>query len=457
MIDKSLQEEDRKFQEEARRVQLFAQGSQARLYLVLAAVTFSPLLSFFLYFNSATTALHERLSELATVIVRAAASQIDSNVHALVVTDSEAGNSAYVQLANELGALQASIPQIESLSTLAIVDGQLFTIVDTGRTPITQADDPDSNALAVTEPFTGSNTVPLRSYMESAQNADIDSSSPFINESAGYMESCIPLSPIPGASPTLVCVEVSASEYFEQRSRLRNNFLLASLFMIGITAFIVYSVVQHQRQVQLSMSLLRKQRDYFLKSSRTDALTGVMNRRAFQRSYAVAEAQFNRNSVAFAVIAIDIDNFKIINDTYGHDAGDQVLVAVAAELSRVLRKTDFLARMGGEEFCVLCTLNEPGQGVIVAEKLRRGIEVLEVTLTDNTLVKVTISLGVHRAEQDQTMDDVLKAADIALYIAKSNGRNRSVLYTSDMKNKVRDDELSRPGSVENKNSLDWAD
>src|SRR5688572_15078907 len=143
MIDKSLQDEDRTFQEEARRVQLFAQRSQMRLYLVLAAVTFSPLLSFFLYFNSATTALHERLSELTTVIVKGAASQIDANAHSLVVTDSEAGRAGYIQLTNDLDAFRTSIPQIDRLTTLALIDQRIFTIIDTARNRTMRGNDPD--------------------------------------------------------------------------------------------------------------------------------------------------------------------------------------------------------------------------------------------------------------------------------------------------------------------------
>jgi diguanylate cyclase (GGDEF)-like protein len=449
MIDKSLQEEDRKFQKEARRIQRFAQRSQIRLYFVLAAVTLSPLLSFFLYFNSARTALDGRLSELTTVLVKAAASQIDADAHALIVAGSDAD---LVQLSNSLNALQVNIPKIERITTLSLIDGQIFTILDTAQNDSIQNDGQGPNGLANKNPYTEQNTSALKSYMEMADNAGIDPDSPFINESTDYIENCVSLPLVSNAYPTLVCVEVMASEYFVERNQLRNNFLLASLLMLVITVFIVYSVVQHQRQVQLSMSLLRKQRDYFLKSSRTDALTGVMNRRAFQRSYALAEAQLNRNNIGFAVIAIDIDHFKPINDKYGHDAGDQALVALVNELSRVLRKNDFLARMGGEEFCVLCTLHEASQAVFVAEKLRKAIEALKVPLKDDNFIQLTISLGVHKVGPDETMEDVLKAADVALYVAKSRGRNRSVFYTKGMETEVTE-QLSKAYSSEESNAL----
>jgi diguanylate cyclase (GGDEF)-like protein len=453
MTDKSLQEDDRGFQEETRRVQHFAHRSQVRLYLILAALTFSPLLGFLFYFNSAKTALDERFSELTAVIVTAAASQIDPNVHALIAAGSGAGNSGNDQLTRRLKALQDSLPQVDRLTTLVIIDEQILTIIDTARNIPRRSSEQTLSSVEYREPYIGENSEAIKSYMELADDIDGDSSKPFTSESAGYIENCIPLPPVPNAYPSLVCVHVTASDYFAQRDSLRNRFFLASLLVFGITAFILYSVVQHQRQVKLSMALLRKQRDYFLKSSRTDALTGVMNRRAFQHAYAVAAAVLNRNKIPFAVIAIDIDHFKAINDTYGHDAGDQVLVTLVAELSRVLRKNDYLARMGGEEFCVLCAVSEPDQAFMVAEKLRGAVEAITVTTKDKHCIKLTISLGIHRVEPEQAMDAALKAADIALYLAKTSGRNRSVLYTKGMENKVKDEDLSTPGSVASDKTL----
>jgi diguanylate cyclase (GGDEF)-like protein len=456
MIDKALLEEDRKFQEETRRVQLFAQRSQVSLYLVLAAVTFSPLLSFFLYFNSAKTALDERFSELTTVITKAASSQIDPYSHALIVAGRGTANAEYSQLTSRLSALHSSIPQIDHLTTLVIIDEQIFTIIDTTQNPAIPPTGQNPSAPGFMTPYSGENAEALKAYMKPGNDA-VDAREPFVSESASDIENCLSLPPVPDAYPTLVCVDVTASAYFEQRNRMRNSFFLASLLIFAITVFILYSVVQHQRQVKLTMSLLRKQRDYFLKSSRTDALTGVMNRRAFQRSYAVAEAQLHRNRIAFAVIAIDIDNFKAINDTYGHDAGDKVLVTLVAELSRVLRKNDYLARMGGEEFCVLCTLSEPGQAFIVAEKLRRTVEAIKVPLKNTSFIKFTISLGIHIVEPGQTMEEALKAADIAMYSAKSSGRNRSVFYTKGMEDSMLNANFSKPSPVESEKTLDWAD
>ena len=454
MIDKFLQEEDRKFQTETKRVQLFAQRSQVRLYFVLAAVALSPLLSFFLYFNSAKTALDDRLSELTTIIVKAAASQIDAGTHSLIVAGSGPGSTEYNLLTSRLNALHNNVEQIDWLTTLAIINDELVTVIESTRnTPGIESNSPATEYL---QPYRGENAAALKSYMALVSNAEIAPGEPFITESASKIENCLPLPAVPDAYPALVCVDVTPADYFGQRDKMRSSFLLASLLILGITVFIFYSVVQHQRQVRLSMSLLRKQRDYFVKSSRTDALTGIMNRRAFQRAYTVAEAQFNRNKIPFAVISIDIDNFKAINDTYGHDAGDQVLISVVGELSRVLRKNDVLARMGGEEFCVLCTLNEPGQAFIVAEKLRRAVEAIKIPLKDDCFIELTISLGIHNAHPEQAMDEVLKAADIALYIAKAGGHNRSVFYTKGMETNVKDADLSRPSTVDSEKTLDWA-
>ncbi|MES2627275.1 MAG: GGDEF domain-containing protein [Pseudomonadota bacterium] len=454
MIDKALPEEERKFQQEANRVRLGAQRSQVRLYFVLAAVTFSPLLSLFLYFNTAKNILDERLAELTTVIVNSAASQIDPQAHALIVAQSGTGSAEYNQLVNRLSTLQNNVQQIASLRTLVAIDDQVFIVLDSGRNNLLQSGAQTLDMPGFMEPYDDGNVDALKAYLASAGNGDSGASAPFISDSTTHIERCIPLTPIPNAFPTLVCVDIAATAYFEQRDRMRNNFLLASLLVFSITAFILYSVVQHQRQVRLSMALLRKQRDYFLKSSRTDSLTGAMNRRAFQRSYAAAEAQLNRNKIPFAVIAIDIDNFKPINDTYGHDAGDQVLISLVAELSRLLRKSDYLARMGGEEFCVLCTLNVPGQAIFVAEKLRKAVEALKVTLQDARFIELTISLGIHEVSLGQSMEDALKSADIALYAAKAQGRNRSVFYTDGMEKDLRGVDLVKSSFVEHERAID---
>lgn len=161
--------------------------------------------------------------------------------------------------------------------------------------------------------------------------------------------------------------------------------------------------------------------------SRVDALTGVINRRHF---YAVCRTEFSRavrHHLPASVLMIDIDHFKRINDTHGHDAGDAVLVAFANRCTSQLRKEDVFARTGGEEFAVLLPMTDLEDAAVVAEKLRRSIEQFDVALPTHS-VRATISVGVAQLGSGDTVETIIKRADQRLYAAKSAGRNVIVAH-----------------------------
>jgi diguanylate cyclase (GGDEF)-like protein len=162
----------------------------------------------------------------------------------------------------------------------------------------------------------------------------------------------------------------------------------------------------------------------------TDSLTGVMSRRAFrdaaQRDFALAR----RHKQELSCIRIDIDNFKHVNDTYGHATGDIVLQGIVHICRRNLRASDYVGRLGGEEFGVILPQTSARSALQVAERLRKGIE-RENFVTPFGALKVTASLGV--APCDKTVSDVgalLRRVDVALYGAKSTGRNRCVNFAT---------------------------
>lgn len=155
-----------------------------------------------------------------------------------------------------------------------------------------------------------------------------------------------------------------------------------------------------------------------------DSLTGLLNARTF---YAVCDrmiAVAQRENTPFAVLFVDLDHFKKINDTHGHEAGDQVLRAAADCISRTARRSDVAARMGGEEFC-LFTPNTPLEGaVVLAEKLRQAIEGT-TTLSGEAELHVTASIGVASSRPHHSgIADIQREADQAMYEAKHQGRNR---------------------------------
>jgi diguanylate cyclase (GGDEF)-like protein len=164
----------------------------------------------------------------------------------------------------------------------------------------------------------------------------------------------------------------------------------------------------------------------------TDSLTGLYNRRHLQHRLEQELARAGRYGHSLACLFIDADHFKRINDTYGHPAGDQVLIALAQRLRSHLRGSDLASRYGGEEFAVLLPQTDAASACRLAERIRLGVECEPVPLEDGRKVHLSVSIGV-AALADRTTQTpaeagaaLLRQADEAVYRAKSDGRNRVV-------------------------------
>ncbi len=159
-----------------------------------------------------------------------------------------------------------------------------------------------------------------------------------------------------------------------------------------------------------------------------DHLTDIYNRRFLVQFLESEVTKARRSKDGLSVLMIDIDNFKKINDTYGHDCGDKVLIAIGQALKSMIRDYEIVARYGGEEFVVVLPSIDPQQAYLAAERLRKGIESSE--MMDNAAVKVTVSIGVASYIKDalDSPEELINAADIALYQAKEAGRNKTVVY-----------------------------
>jgi len=154
----------------------------------------------------------------------------------------------------------------------------------------------------------------------------------------------------------------------------------------------------------------------------TDGLTGLPNKRDVADTIKRMTAQASRSLTPLSAIALDLDHFKQINDTFGHALGDDVLAAVGAALSAAVRNSDFVGRNGGEEFIVLLPDTDAANAAIVAEKLRTAIAAITVPGVERPL---SASLGIASMPQHAgDADQLTRCADRALYLAKTNGRNR---------------------------------
>lgn len=192
--------------------------------------------------------------------------------------------------------------------------------------------------------------------------------------------------------------------------------------------------------IDLIAALRRKQEEVekaheaLLRSSITDELTGLYNRRHLNEVFPKMLAQADRDNSCIAVILLDIDHFKRINDTFGHYAGDRCLRAFSDGVKRIVRASDFVFRMGGEEFMILAAGHCGQDAALLAEKVRLATENCTVTV-DGEPVRFTVSAGVSNYTSDlpsaSGLSDFVTRADRALYEAKQSGRNCVRVYQDD--------------------------
>lgn len=172
---------------------------------------------------------------------------------------------------------------------------------------------------------------------------------------------------------------------------------------------------------------LLENNDELARLASTDSLTGLFNRNRMNDILTNEYSRYKRHKQSFGIIMVDIDHFKSVNDNYGHDVGDVILVQLARHLEDAVRNADSVARWGGEEFLICCTTIKPGDIFLIAENIREVI----ATADFNTVQNLTVSLGCAIIHSHETVEALIKRADIALYDAKNNGRNQSVVSAMD--------------------------
>lgn len=204
---------------------------------------------------------------------------------------------------------------------------------------------------------------------------------------------------------------------------------------LGVNDFIMRPVERNELSARVKTQIrrqryaveLRESVNHTLALAVTDELTGLYNRRYFERHLAIMLGKAREQDRDMAVMLIDMDFFKIVNDTYGHDIGDAVLREFALRLRRNIRGVDLACRYGGEEFVVLMPDTDYRQAEGVAERVRMAVAERSFDVGGNRGLTVTVSVGLALNEADtDTPDAILKRADIALYRAKREGRNRVV-------------------------------
>ena len=216
--------------------------------------------------------------------------------------------------------------------------------------------------------------------------------------------------------------------------------IFTSILFILIIPFTINSIYERElniltlnktleRKVNRRTKELRDANKKLLEISNIDYLTNIPNRRYFFEAGSKSFYLAKREEKNLSIICIDIDYFKKINDTYGHNIGDEILKLLANTMAKIVRKSDILARTGGEEFTILLNNMNGRNAFVFAEKLRNNIE--NLTYTNNDIkIKLTISLGISQMKKDdENLDSIIIRADKALYLAKEENRNKSVIYS----------------------------
>ena len=182
--------------------------------------------------------------------------------------------------------------------------------------------------------------------------------------------------------------------------------------------------IQNQLELTQRTIQLQEQADILSRLATLDPLTGVLNRRAFLDIYRTEHARAVRYQRPMAVMMLDLDEFKLVNDESGHPAGDEVLRQFADLAATMMRSSDHLCRYGGEEFCMLLTETELGGAMETAERIRKATAEKPFIVQGKGL-RVTVSIGVSHLDPEgrESADSLIASADRALYSAKHGGRN----------------------------------
>ena len=244
------------------------------------------------------------------------------------------------------------------------------------------------------------------------------------NRPSHYVEAYLPFIGQNGAVEGVIEVYVDVTGLAKA---IKAKFGRLSALLIGITAmiYLVPTLILIRRTAQL------RARDMeMLQVSRHDPLTGLLNRGAFNEAIGAFFGPRNRKSDGLGIFFIDLDFFKEVNDTMGHEIGDHLLKHVADCLRRVCRKEDIVARVGGDEFVILC----PGLNLI---ELRSAGERLmsvakDMFVCDGVEIPVSLSVGAHICTSDDSERRALYCSDLALYRAKADGRGRVALFSEEL-------------------------
>ena len=220
-------------------------------------------------------------------------------------------------------------------------------------------------------------------------------------------------------------------ESYSENSEINFRSAHKKLYTVAValeenTQALTKDLKRHSSEVSIlskKIEFLEQELERAREESKEDFLTKLYNKRALDEFANIKEGEFERYGHNFSIVFFDLDHFKSINDTYGHDAGDAVLAAFASILKHEARSVDIVGRFGGEEFVAILGETDTNGGVIFAEKLRQKVKKARFMYKDER-IELTVSCGVSDRKSNASLHSLMKSADELVYKAKKNGRDR---------------------------------
>ncbi|MDN2658433.1 MULTISPECIES: putative bifunctional diguanylate cyclase/phosphodiesterase [Neptunomonas] len=197
------------------------------------------------------------------------------------------------------------------------------------------------------------------------------------------------------------------------------------------------TIIQAQKRFELEREL-KDSFDRVKRLAERDALTNLANRHLFDETFKVAVSNNHRNQACLALILFDLDNFKLINDSFGHGAGDGLLIKVCKRISAVLRGSELFARLGGDEFIILLTnLNSPYDVARIAQRIQIAMQAPFEIDGKEFNVSISIGISIDNAQTNHSSEELLKYADIAMYRSKQSGRGQISFFEETMQHETQ--------------------
>ena len=294
---------------------------------------------------------------------------------------------------NEVGYIRGSIQKIIKLETNDISADQDIDKIDKYMTIYLHIENPDKFLKELQQLKNHWEEIKIIIY-DYRTSKDIETKKKFIIKSEDIWNY---------ANNTVFIAQIGAEEKHLLFSKI--YYILAIDFLLVLfILYIIYTIIKLKMEEQ----------------SRLDSLTKVFNRHVYYEEMKIEMSRSNRYNIPLSLILLDIDFFKKINDTYGHDRGDMVLIKLSNLIKLNIREEDTFCRIGGEEFIIIAPNINSEDAINFAEKLRRIVQEYDF----GTVGEVTISIGVSTQNKNDTGETLFKKVDEAVYISKNNGRNK---------------------------------